>query len=172
MPPRRHPSPPREEVADALGRVAPLVTRWTERLLARHDPPLTPAQYAALRAIADGEALGADLARRTGVSAAAVSQLLAGLEGAGLIRRPPEAGDRRRRALALTPAGERVLASARAEVSGRLAGLIEDLPRPEAEALGRLLPRLEALLGDGPPPRRPPPRPGPRTRGPAAPGRG
>jgi DNA-binding MarR family transcriptional regulator len=53
----------------------------------------------------------AELARRTGVSAAAVSQLLGALEAAALVRRVP-GEDRRRQDLALTEAGERALAAA------------------------------------------------------------
>ena len=166
MPPRPPSGPRREDVADALSRVAPLVTRWTERLLASHEPPLTPAQYGALQAVAGGDALGADLARRTGVSAAAVSQLLSGLEGDGLIERGARGGDdRRRQSLSLTPAGDAALQSARSLLRERLAGLLGDLPPPEVEALGRSLPHLEAILGGvAPPPRpgrRPPPPPPP-----------
>ena len=80
--PRR--SPPVTEAADALVAVAPLVSRWIERLLAGHDPPLTLAQFAALRAIADEGVSGSELARRAGVSGPAVSQLLAGLADAGM----------------------------------------------------------------------------------------
>ena len=64
-------------------RTAPLVSRWIERLLAGHEPPLTVAQYLALQAVGEGEVVGAELARRTAVSPAAVSQLLAALEKAG-----------------------------------------------------------------------------------------
>ena len=77
------PARPRDKTdgdpADALIGVAPLVSRWMERLRARHDPPLRLGQYLALRAI-ERESLGAsELARRTGVSGPAVSQLIAGL---------------------------------------------------------------------------------------------
>ncbi|HWF34025.1 MAG TPA: hypothetical protein VG295_01600, partial [Solirubrobacteraceae bacterium] len=63
MPPPRR---PQTDAADALLTVAPLVSRWIERLLAGHTPPLTPAQYLALRAIAREGVGGAELARRTG----------------------------------------------------------------------------------------------------------
>jgi DNA-binding MarR family transcriptional regulator len=172
MVPPRPPSAPRlEDVAGSLSRVAPLVTRWTERLLAAHDPPLTPAQYRALQAIAGGDAHGADLARQAGVSAAAVSQLLSGLEGAGLIQRGARGGDdRRRQSLSLTSTGEAALESARALLRDRLAGLLGDLPPPEVEALGRSLPRLEAILGGAAPPPRPGRRPPPPPPGPPRPG--
>lgn len=170
-PPSRPTRESRLRAAEALGRVAPLVSRWIERLLAGHQPPLTPAQYLALGAIGDGEAVGADLARRAGVSPAAVSQLVAALEDAGLVTRRRAEADRRRQAIALTPDGERSLRGAEALLGERLAGLLEDLPRPEADALARLLPRLEQLIAGTPPPRRVMPGPPRGAAHPPAPGR-
>jgi DNA-binding MarR family transcriptional regulator len=154
------------QAAEALAAVAPLATRWIERLLARHDPPLTVAQYLALRAIAREGISGTELARRAGVSGPAVSQLLAGLDDAGLIDRHAIDADRRRHALDLSPAGERAFRSAQALLRNQLASLLTDLPHPEANALGRLLPRVEAALSGVPPPRRPPPPPPPTPPGP------
>lgn len=151
----------RSEAADALGRVAPLVARWIERLLAAVDPPLTPAQHQALHVVADGGATGADLARAAAVSPAAVSQLVVGLEGAGLIRRDRGADDRRRQVLALTDGGAQALASADAVLRDRIGTLLADLPPPEVDALGRSLRLLLATLSGSPPPRRPPRPPGP-----------
>src|SRR5437773_9335027 len=98
--PRHHTSS--RQAAEALVRTAPLVSRWIERLLAAHDPPLSVAQYLTLQGIADGEVVGAELARRAAVSAAAVSQLLAGLEQDGLLARGRQEEDRRRQRLELT----------------------------------------------------------------------
>jgi hypothetical protein len=86
--------------------------------------------------------------------------------------RPAAAPSRRRRqTLALTTAGERALRSAQAALRERLATLLADLTPPEADALARLLPRLEQLLsGKIPPPRRPRPAPPPPPR--RGPGRG
>src|SRR5438132_14376024 len=92
------------DAAEALAAVAPLATRWIERLLAAHDPPLSVPQYLALRAIAREEISAAELARRAGVSGPAVSQLIAGIADAGLVARSPVTGDRRRQALALSAA--------------------------------------------------------------------
>jgi DNA-binding MarR family transcriptional regulator len=144
--------------------VAPLASLWIERLLAHHAPPLTVPQYLALRAVARERISAAELARRTGVSGPAVSQLVAGLASAGLVERRPDADDRRRQALALSPAGARAFRSAEALLRDRLGSLLADLPRPEAEALARLLPRVEATLSGALPPRRPPPPPRPRPR--------
>jgi DNA-binding MarR family transcriptional regulator len=161
------PRRPQTDAADALLTVAPLVSRWIERLLAHHEPPLTPSQYLALRAISREGVGGSELARRTGVSGPAVSQLIAGMVDGGLLARAVEPGDRRRQRLELTPAGRKAFASAEALLRARVGELLGGVPRPEAEALARLLPRVAAALGGEPPPRRPGPGPGPgRRRGP------
>ena len=158
------PRPSQPDAADALLTVAPLVSRWMERLLARHDPPLTPAQYLALRAIAREGVGGSELARRTGVSGPAVSQLIAGLVAAGLVSRSARAVDRRRQLLELTSAGRRAFTSAEGLLHERVGGLLTDLPRPEVDALARLLPRVAGALSGEAPPRRPPPPPRPPGR--------
>jgi len=166
---RRHPP---TEAAEALVSVAPLVSRWIERLLAAHEPSLTVAQLLALRAIAAEGVSGSELARRAGVSGPAVSQLVAGLVEADLLARHELAEDRRRHALVLTARGEHVLASARTLLRERLGTVLADLPRPEADALARALPWVEAALSGAPPPRRPPPpRPPPHKPMPAPPRR-
>jgi DNA-binding MarR family transcriptional regulator len=155
------------QAAEALVRTAPLVSRWIERLLATHDPPLSVAQYLALQGIAEGEVVGSELARRAAVSPAAVSQLLAGLEQDGLLTRGRVEEDRRRQRLELTEQGGWALRSAQTTLRERLAGLLADMPPPEADALARLLERLQgSLSGTPPPPRpqRPPPGHGPKHR--------
>lgn len=166
MPPRTR---TQSEAAQALAVVAPLATRWIERLLAGHDPPLTVTQYLALRAIAREVISGSELARRAGVSGPAVSQLLAGLADVGLIERHVVADDRRRQTLVLSRAGERTFRAAESLLAESLGSLLSDVPRPEADALARLLPLVEAGLSGAPPPRRPasappPGPPGRRTR--------
>jgi DNA-binding MarR family transcriptional regulator len=156
MPPsRRRPT----DAAEALIGVAPLVSRWIERLLAGHDPSLTLPQFLALRAIDTDGVSGSELARRAGVSGPAVSQLLAGLADAGLLERHEFSEDRRRHTLVLSARGKRALVSAQTLVIDRLSSELSDLPRPEADALARALARVEATLSGAPPPRRPPPTP-------------
>jgi DNA-binding MarR family transcriptional regulator len=160
--------------ADALATVAPLASRWIERLLAGHDPPLTVAQFLALRAIAEEGVSGSELARRTGVSGPAVSQLIGGLADSGLLAREEFVEDRRRHTLTLTDRGQGALRSAQGLLSAQLASLLADLPHPEADALARALPQVAATLSGAPPPRRPPPPPPPgpphrKTRRPAGP---
>ena len=152
MPPK-----PGYDVADALLATAPLATRWIQRLLAAHRPPLTVSQLLALRAIADGPIAAADLARRAAVSGAAVSQLVADLERDGLVERTPAQADRRRLELALTARGRRTLDSVRQSLGARIGELLGGMARPDADALARALAQVESLLAGTPPPRRPPP---------------
>jgi DNA-binding MarR family transcriptional regulator len=155
MPPK-----PEHEVADALVATAPVATRWIQRLLAAHRPPLTVSQLLALRAIADGPIAAADLARRAAVSGAAVSQLVADLERDGLVERAPAPADRRRLELALTARGRRTLSSVQRSLGVQIGTLLGGIPRPEADAFARALLRVESLLAGTPPPRRPaPPHP-------------
>ena len=165
MPAARHSRTSRNLATDALISVAPLLTRWIERLLAEGDPPLTLAQYLALRAIAGDGAESSEIARRSGVSGPAVSQLIGSLSEAGLLERSAVAADRRRYTLALTPAGSRVLRSAEGALRRRLSTLLGDVPPPEADALARLLVGVQDALQGRPPPRRqwPPKPPGPAT---------
>src|SRR5579862_9327251 len=155
---RNAPAPPggAGDAAAALVAVAPLVSRWLERLLAAHSPALTVAQFLALGAIDADDVSGAELARRAGVSGPAVSQLLTGIADAGLISRGELLGDRRRQTLALTARGRRTLASAEALLQQRLMALLAALPPPEIDALARVLPQVEGALSGAPPPRRPP----------------
>jgi DNA-binding MarR family transcriptional regulator len=154
------------EAAQALAAVAPLAARWIERLLAQGAPSLTVPQYLAMRAIAREGVSGTELARRSGVSSAAVSQLLTGLVEAGLVERRPAEGDRRRHALSLTRSGTRALRAAEASLTRELGSLLAVLPPPERDALARALPGVEAALSGAPPPRRPPPPHKPPARKP------
>ena len=117
MPPARH---SKVEAAEALVAVAPLAARWIERLLAAHDPPLSTAQYLALRAIAREQVSVNELARRASVSGPAASQLVTALADAGLLDRRTAEQDRRRQEHALTAKGRKALASAEALLAGRL----------------------------------------------------
>ena len=141
--------------------MAPLATRWIQRLLSQHEPPLTVPQYLAMRAIEREGVSGTELAERSGVSGPAVSQLLTVLAEAGMLERQLESADRRRLTLSLSPRGRRALEGAEALLNDRLGSLLGDLPRPEADALARSLPKVEAALSGAHPPRRPPhgPRP-------------
>jgi MarR family transcriptional regulator, lower aerobic nicotinate degradation pathway regulator len=124
---------------------------------------MTLSQYLALRAIDREPLTAAQIARRAAISGPAVSQLLAGLAELGWLRREPDPADRRRHALSLSPAGAAAYASAHELLRSRVGELLSELPRPEADALARLLPRVEAALSGVAPPARhhAPPHPRP-----------
>jgi DNA-binding MarR family transcriptional regulator len=158
--PKRRPA----EAADALITVAPLITRWIERLLAGAEQRLTLTQFLALRAIAAGVDSNVELAQQAGVSAPAVSQLVAGLVDAGWLDRREFAGDRRRLSLGLTSDGQGALSKADAMLTSRLSEILRALPAPEADAIAGALPAVNAMLAGAPPPRRPHPGPPPPPR--------
>ncbi|MDE3130095.1 MAG: MarR family transcriptional regulator, partial [Acidobacteriota bacterium] len=163
----RRPNPDRAaSAAAALLASAPLITRWTERLLAQVEPPLTVSQYLALRAVADEPVTAVALAQRTGVSGPAVSQLLATLVAAGWVERAPAASDRRRQELSVTAEGRLLVTRVERTLTRRLGELIADAPESELDALARALPFVRAALAGTPPPRRPPRPPGPPPPGP------
>jgi DNA-binding MarR family transcriptional regulator len=114
-----------------------------------------------MRAIDREGVSGTELARRSGVSGPAVSQLIAALADAGLVDRRAHEDDRRRVELALSPTGRRTYTRADALLARELGSLLADLPKPEADALARILPRVESALSGAAPPRRPPPPPPP-----------
>jgi DNA-binding MarR family transcriptional regulator len=164
MPPRRRSA---NDLGATLSRLAPALSRWIERTLAGHDPPLTVAKLETLRAIGGGRALGSELARAAAITPAAVSQIVGALERDGLVARGErDPDDRRRQSLALTAAGVTALRSAERLVARRLGELLGDLPPPELDAFDRLLVRVADAIAGVPPPRapRPPPRPGPPRR--------
>ncbi len=165
------PPPPRTpaDAARAIVAVAPLATRWIERLLGGHEPPLTTPQYLALRAIGSAPTSVSELARRAAVSGPAATQLVNGLADAGLIERQPEPDDRRRQRLVLSDEASRRCARPRPCWPTAWVRSLESLPRPEIDALAEAMPVVEAALAGTAPPRRPrpphpPPPPPPRRR--------
>ncbi|HUY59561.1 MAG TPA: MarR family transcriptional regulator [Solirubrobacteraceae bacterium] len=123
---------------------------------------MTVSQYLALRAIARERVTATELARRTGVSGPAVSQLLTSLATAGWLERQPDPADRRHQTLTLSPAGTTAYRSAQTLLHRGVSTLLADLPKPETDQLARLLPHVEAALaGTAPPRKRPPPPHGP-----------
>jgi DNA-binding MarR family transcriptional regulator len=84
----------------------------------------------------------ADLGRRIGLDRSDVTALVTAAEGAGLIGRERDAGDRRRMTLTLTRAGERRLGELQQAIDGAQAELLDGFSAPERKQLALLLSRL------------------------------
>jgi DNA-binding MarR family transcriptional regulator len=90
-----------------------------------------------------------ELAAREGVSAAAMSRAVDRLERAGLVRRKPDAADRRRHGLTVTDEAVRVLRSVKRKRTAWLAQRLEGLGADERRALAEAVEPLQKLLRDG-----------------------
>ena len=126
------------KLGEGLAAHAGLTTQqWLILLQVAGDPNFHQPDGRAARP--SGGVLGSEIALARGVSRASVSTLVAQLLGKRLIRRQPEASDRRRKGLSITAKGRRALA--RLDASRRLANrvLLAELGGKERAALLRSL---------------------------------
>ncbi|HUR24552.1 MAG TPA: MarR family winged helix-turn-helix transcriptional regulator [Candidatus Thermoplasmatota archaeon] len=117
--------------------------------LADSNSGLTVAQFRCLKMVqrrAD-VSLG-ELADANGVSAPAMSKLVDGLVGAGLLERRASTGDRRRVELTVTGVGKRKLDTVGDRLKTRLAAQLSSLGADELAALERALLRLNKVLAE------------------------
>lgn len=144
---------PAEDAVAAVGRSLKTLLGASRRLRGRetHRPgQLSFAQYSLLFSLADAEELSSrELARLADVTSATVTQMLDGLEGAGLVARRRAEHDRRVVLTALTPAGAAVVAERRAQIEPQwlaaLAGLGDDELRAAAATMDRIAAFFEDL---------------------------
>lgn len=117
------------------------------RRVRQHGPQTLSSSQAST--LASVEALGpvrlGDLAAHEGVTAPTQSRLVASLEHQGLLRRMPDADDRRATLLAITPQGRRQLERLRGERSAFLVLRLGTLSCEQRQALVMALGALEAL---------------------------
>jgi DNA-binding MarR family transcriptional regulator len=133
------------EVANRLRPVLLQLSRHLRRELAPLG--ITAGQSALLHAVRTNPGIGVrDLARREGMSAAAMSTALTRLETAGLLERSRTGVDRRRVGLELTESGERVLRSARSRRTAWLAARLSRLDPEQLQAVDAAIEPLMALL--------------------------
>lgn len=104
---------------------------------------VTPVQYAILNALlADPGEDQVTLARRVAFDPATFGSVIARLEGRGWVRREPDAADRRRKLLWVTPLGAEMAQKMRRAVGKVQQRILEPLAPAEREQLVRLLDRL------------------------------
>lgn len=128
-----------------LGRVGYELKRVQNLLRSRMDGELRPLglttpQYAALSVLGDFPGIsGAELARRSFVTAQTMNQVLAKLEGAGLIEKRRHPGHGRVLQAYLTPEGEALVDEAHSVVGGIEAAMLAPLDGPERAKLVEML---------------------------------
>jgi long-chain acyl-CoA synthetase len=133
---------------DAVGaRAVAYLARVAEVALA--DAGLSLPQYRLLSYLSRGSSAASPAARQLATSRPSVTALVDGVVAKGLVTRLPDASDRRRITLALTPEGYAVVERADAAVSDRLADLAAHLPPEDAaRAVSGLVLWLEALRAE------------------------
>lgn len=104
---------------------------------------ITPVQFGLLHVLAGSPGLDqVTLAKRVALDAATSGSVISRLEAKGWIVRTPDAHDRRRKLLQITPAGQDVLAAMTAAVVRAQALMLAPLPAAEQQQLMTLLSRL------------------------------
>lgn len=133
--------------AELATRARLVVLRLARRLRRTADGGLTATQLSALATIESrGPLRLGDLATQEGIAPPTVSRLVDHLEGAELVRRQTDARDGRSYLVALTPAGEALLAELRTTGTRLLECAMASLGEDDQAALVAAVPVLERLL--------------------------
>jgi DNA-binding MarR family transcriptional regulator len=140
------------DAAEVANRLRPALMRIARELRREvHPLGVTGGQVALLfqiRRRRTGVSAG-DLATSEGISPAAMSGYVDRLEKAGLVVRVPDARDRRRQVLQLTPDAESVLRKVRSRRTAWLAARLQRLSEDELAAVDEAIEPLLTLLERG-----------------------
>jgi DNA-binding MarR family transcriptional regulator len=138
------PAPVATSVAPQLRMV---VMRLARKLRQQAEGSLSPSQLSALSSV---DRMGAttlgELASIEQVKPPTMTKIVGNLEEAGLVRREPDAGDRRVVRVHITEAGRRHVATSRTRRDAYLAERLRRLDPDERALLERALPLLERLV--------------------------
>jgi len=140
---------------DGMGETGTRALAYLARVieLALGDIGLSLAQYRLLAYLSRGSSAASPAARQLATSRPSVTALVDGVVAKGLVTRVPDAADRRRVTLALTPEGFAVVERAEAAAGARLSALAAHLPPEDAQravdSLGLWLEALRAEASSG-----------------------
>ena len=144
------PSPGVRPVLDGIRRLVQSLRLSAQQ--ARNRAGVSGAQLFVLQKLAEADAQSVnDLAARTATDQSSVSVVVRRLADAGLVERHPDARDRRRVRLTLTPRGRALLRRSPDSAQQRLVRAIEALPPRDQRALAAFLGRIVAGIGEAPP---------------------
>lgn len=138
-------------MSSASSRLGYLLKHAQQRMAALNTAALAPfdingRELAVLLVLTDHEPPSQQQAAdRLGVDRTTMVGLLDGLESKGLVTRRPQAGDRRRNVVELTPRGQQVLSDATVASDAAELTLLSSLTKAQARQLRAL---LEAVVGD------------------------
>jgi len=139
-------APDTTELANRLRPVLLKLARELRREI--HSLGVTGGQVSLLVQVKHSPGIGIrELAARERISVPGMSKFVARLEHAGLVRREPVGGDKRRVGLTLTRDGHRVLRSVRSKRTAWLAERLRALDDAQLEAVDRAIDPLRELLG-------------------------
>ncbi len=135
---------------DLAHRLRPVIARLARRMRQQAGGDLSPTQGAALNTIAcHGPLTPSELAAREKIQRPTATRVLARLEEAGLIARAADPADRRSSLVAVTPAGDALLAATRERKDLYLAARLDRLSAEELAVLDRAAGILERVLEEG-----------------------
>jgi DNA-binding MarR family transcriptional regulator len=135
---------------DVANRLRPVLLQVVRELRREvHPLGVTGGQVSLLVQIKRKPSIGVrELAALERVSPAAMSGAVDRLERAALVQRRPDAYDRRRHGLTVSPAGERVLRAVKRRRTAWLGSRLERLSSEELEAVDAAIEPLASLLED------------------------
>lgn len=114
--------------------------------LAEGPSRLTMPQLRCLQMIARGSTLTTHLARAMGVAVPTMTSMIDGLSERGLVTRQPDATDRRQVRIAMTEAGDAMLARYQAIMHARLHALLAHLTAAQKRRLLAAIDDMGAML--------------------------
>lgn len=137
--------------AEVAARLRLSVTRLARRLRQEAGTGRSPGQLSALAAVhSHGPLTLGALAEHERVTPPSMTSIVAKLEADGLVRRSPDAGDRRVVLASVTPAGRQLVEDSRRRKTTWLTGRVAALTADEQTRLADALDVLDSLatLGD------------------------
>jgi len=141
-------SAPTIDAVELAARLRLGVTRLARKLRQEAEPGLTPSLLSALSTIdRSGKVTVGELCALEQVQPPTMTRFVSALVEAGLVRREPDAADRRVAWLSATPEGTTLLGRTRRRKEAFLVRRLRGLSAEDLEVLQRATPVLERLVG-------------------------